>query len=327
MRYLAWKLKGGGFSGHKLLDDNQIRSIVQELYKNVTNYDIYKTIQEYDKSGKCLKCPIFADFDGLTAKEDALDFCNKIYNELDLTPYIFFSGSKGFHVIVDYPVNGIWCHDIVKRFMAIMGDWLSLDKSVYTNRRLWRFVNSFHTKGQRYKIQLSAEELFVLDMDQIRNLALNPTKTFVIDHSLSNKAKEKMDGFISQIGNDMERQSKATDSRVYDTYSNSWRDNFTPCLKKMLETQPDDGFTNGTILTLTKFFKFYDVSYEECLGLIMSQKHYEERERSEKDVIKVIRSAYNNADFFKPNCKYGSDGIVMRRHCDIVCPYDERPIL
>ena len=92
--------------------------------------------------------------------------------------YIFFSGSKGFHVNVpDINIQEIEnnAHEAVRNVCLKIAEGITtLDTSVYDRARLWRMANTINSKsidGKRYKIPLTVDELFKLNVNQILEMA------------------------------------------------------------------------------------------------------------------------------------------------------------
>lgn len=318
-RYLAWQLKDQPyFSGQKLLEDHQIHSILQELLLTPKQYNIFATIQEYDKEGTILSCPIYADFDGLTAQEDAKDFCIKVMDELNMNPRIFYSGKKGFHVIVDFRINDSRCHHLVHYIMDQFGSWPSMDRQVYTSRRLFRLPNTYNVGGGCYKVNLTYEELSLLSIDDIRECARNPSTRIIPREEPSDKGKAWLDWLVSNAKKELDKPKL---ERKYDGLNEGqWQDNMYPCLRTMLDTAPEKGYTNITVMALAKFFKFYGVDLHETIGLFMARNHWKIIEDNDKDVIKVIKSVFKSSECSKPGCMYGSNKIIMKQFCNVLCP-------
>ncbi len=324
-KYFAWHPTGSNtFKGQRLLSLNQIKVIVKDLMRCPEEQDIYTTIQNYNKDGSIANCPIYVDFDGASAQEDAKDFIKKFDEEFGVYPDIYFSGKKGFHVVVEYPIEHPRCHLAVKKLVNGLGNWFSLDQKVYTGRRLWRVPNTFHTSGGRYKIPLSPEELILFSFEEIQGLAhkrySEPDSNIGFALATINEyGVNKINDKISEAIDSVERE------RVDISLSHcegTWQENFTPCLRHMIENQPVDGECNLTLVTLAKFFKFYGVTLEDALNIILSYDHYYVRQQKERDVIKVFNSIYRSNIFSKVGCRFGTDGEIMRQYCDPLCVYN-----
>jgi hypothetical protein len=95
---------------------------------------------------------------------------------------IYFSGYKGFGVEVPHTLFGGFepAVDFHKRLgraaKRILGT-TPYDRSVYDKIRLWRLVNSRHSKSGLYKIRLTVAEARTRTIDEIRALATSPRDT------------------------------------------------------------------------------------------------------------------------------------------------------
>ncbi len=93
---------------------------------------------------------------------------------------VFFSGGKGFHVGLP---TSLWVPDPSESFASACRQFaeavarqagIVIDLSIYDRVRLFRAPNSWHVKGECFKRYLTLDELFDLDVDEIRNLAAEP---------------------------------------------------------------------------------------------------------------------------------------------------------
>ena len=91
---------------------------------------------------------------------------------------VWFSGGKGFHVLVRPKVFGIQPHPkltyMIRNVAWSLGDLLeleTLDRSVYTISRLWRINNSVHQTTNLRKIELSHHELITQPAQAIMDMA------------------------------------------------------------------------------------------------------------------------------------------------------------
>jgi hypothetical protein len=125
----------------------------------------------------------YLDFDDKERPENAL---NEVRQALDamlsIIPSsaisVWFSGRKGFHLLVDADALGVEpMSDLneVYRYLAdelrIALDLRSLDMGIYDSVRLFRMPYTYNVEGEAYKIPLSLDEVRLLDLDMIRDLA------------------------------------------------------------------------------------------------------------------------------------------------------------
>jgi len=132
--------------------------------------------------GACKAAVLHFDFDGAGALEDVRRFIENICNDR-LGIFIdniqaFFSGNKGFHVLLQHPdidamPPGENVPEKIKKLaVKLAGRFSTLDKMVYDKTRIFRVPNSRHGASNLFKIPLLAAELWTLDMAGIRRLAM-----------------------------------------------------------------------------------------------------------------------------------------------------------
>lgn len=171
------------------------------LREKFGNKDIYLTVQSYDESQVSAVqgdgetkynllsqtspyvMPFFFDLDNArldVARNDAAKVVDFLISEC-LIPesliHIYFSGKKGFHIIIDHGTLGLgarndW-HNIYSLMTQNIADYLDLksyDKSVYTCKRVLRIPDSIHIDTGLYKVEVNREELD-LPVEGIKALA------------------------------------------------------------------------------------------------------------------------------------------------------------
>jgi KaiC/GvpD/RAD55 family RecA-like ATPase len=117
------------------------------------------------------------------ARTDALHLIDYFRREHDLRPddlFIYFSGSKGFHIAITRGVFGEIepssdMGEAMKRAVAsICPAGFELDTTIYENHRIIRTENSVNKKTGLYKIRLTFAELSGMDIESIKKLAETP---------------------------------------------------------------------------------------------------------------------------------------------------------
>jgi hypothetical protein len=117
-------------------------------------------------------------------QNDALRLAQYFLDGLELAPpavQVWFSGSKGFHVLVRPEPFELEPHTqltyAVKQIAIELRTKLelsNLDLSVYTVSRMWRVANTAHSSTGLYKIELTVNELAQLSSTDILTLAKEP---------------------------------------------------------------------------------------------------------------------------------------------------------
>jgi len=171
------------------------KSAVPEWQQKVAfNYNCFATIQRFAnkvrEKGEAFIAPLYFDLDHAedpsVSLADARKLVHFFLNELDVQEsdmQIYFSGSKGFHILISYSVFGIQpSNNLHKIFKHIAGylihrlELTSLDMVVYTSARMLRLPNSVHQKTNLHKIELSKTELDTMTIEQIQELAKAPRR-------------------------------------------------------------------------------------------------------------------------------------------------------
>jgi len=156
--------------------------------KSIIEYvGIHKTVKDHKGKHFCPFILVDIDSDDLTeAKSRALDLIAYWQSEYSLSPddlSIYFSGSKGFHLVINLNTFGSpdpneEMGSLIKIAVKELCGPIKHDPVIYENHRLMRVENSLNAKSGLYKIQLSYSELVSLSVDEIKELAKRP-RTFV----------------------------------------------------------------------------------------------------------------------------------------------------
>jgi hypothetical protein len=322
-RYFAYHIKDeDGFHGWQLLTDAQITVIINDLMKTPTRQDIFTTIQDYNKEGDVISCPIYVDFDDNNSIKDARTFVKKFEKLTGVYPAIFFSGSRGIHLVAPFIIEHPKCHLVVQYIVRSLLDVVSIDHQVYTNKRLWRVPHTYHTSSECYKTHISVEELMNLDLDEMKELYKRKPKYPYVEASDSemlikqesvNLVIDEAKAYIdTQVKNNVVKESAIV---------GDWSVNMFPCVRHILENCPEDGNMNTSVCILARFFRQHGVACEDACNIIMEQSHYKMRQQKEKDVLKVIRSTYKSNVNGRIGCKYNGEGALLRKFCNDLCCY------
>ena len=97
-KYYTWT-QGQYFRGQQLLAKTQIGNLLAALD---SKEEAFATIQDYDKDGAVIGCPLYFDVDSddlVEAHGMMLDIVTELDAVLGVCPIVWFSGSKGFHII------------------------------------------------------------------------------------------------------------------------------------------------------------------------------------------------------------------------------------
>ena len=117
---------------------------------------------------------------------DALDDARKLvsflhdrYAESEDAVPVYFSGGKGFHVLVELaqcPRPAIGFHAVARTFAEALANQagVAIDTGIYDGNHIVRLPNTRHPRTGLFKRRIDAGDLFRLDIDRVRDHARHP---------------------------------------------------------------------------------------------------------------------------------------------------------
>jgi len=140
--------------------------------KSINNYvKTHGTIKDFKGQHSLLSIPIDIDNDNdlegsRKSTLSIIERLNMVYNISPDELFIYYSGNKGFHVmLVDKLIGsgGIFYDSVGARCKSFIfdkfGDIPNIDGKIYEDHRIFRIPNSLHVKTNRYKVEITYEEL------------------------------------------------------------------------------------------------------------------------------------------------------------------------
>ena len=174
-------LKEGG--AERYISHRRATEALLEWTRTHTNAHGQPTIEGFP--GEVWDPSLPFDFDDRHDPAHALEWMRQFLGRLEREDVpldalrIYFSGAKGFHVEIPHTLFGgfepsdqlhVWERAAALELM----NGIPFDSAVYDKLRLWRLPNTLNAKGQRYKVQLSLDEVRGLSMAEILALAEAP---------------------------------------------------------------------------------------------------------------------------------------------------------
>lgn len=323
-RYFAWK-EDGYWQGHKLLTSSQISILLSHLPQD---REVFASVQSHDETGEILSCPLYADFDHKSeslerTQADVQTFVWRIITELGVVPEIYYSGRKGFHVILPYEIIHRRCHYVAQHVARRFGgDLASFDHQVYRPRAMFRLPLSMGSQPGFYKVRLTREELFNASVEDIQRFSKARRQLKTNETDLE---KLQSDVFLDMLEEAAESLPPEKVGKA--VYGQSAY--LTPCLKDMLQNGTGEGLRNKAVFVLSKFFKQAGLSEDQAREELLSRAHFKAWEIARGvNVTGVLRSVYKSPREPRLGCKYGMDADVMQAHCQRLCPFNpEFPLL
>lgn len=258
---LGAKLPSGGVDRNHFVqadDPNALRV----WRRSHNNRDVFTSICRFSEPRRNSEyvCDFFLDIDSSdfgVARSEALIACRLLMERIGIDPdsvELFFSGAKGYHVVVPKSVFGdpegqhvmtVWSH-LARRL--IDAGCPHIDTAVYEKSRLWRLPNSINTKTGLYKIALEYKELADLGLDYVLGLAKQPREFDSAAVPIeSPKATKWMHDALAWA--EREAQLQARRPRVS---GRGWR--LPPCIKAIERSTIPDGMRHIAYYNYARFF-------------------------------------------------------------------------
>lgn len=317
-KIFAWVDRAGHWCGQKLVD---VRAIPR-LRESLGMVPTFATVQTYNEDGDVLFCPLYADFDckqdPSRAMADARYVVYLLGEMSNVVPDIYYSGGKGFHLLIPYRVEHGSGHLVAKNFFQSLASTLpTLDPSVYRTQALLRLPNSPGSRPGKWKIQLTRHELMTLSMPEIEELGSRPRQPFnEFDAAKIN------DEFLSYV----EAAKMAVPKFQPASLSGGTDEPVTPCIERLFLTPPDVGQRNHVVMLLARSFRLRGISEGDAVSAMLALPHWEELEREERGMVrKTFRSVYQSRRPSMVGCKTGFSADLMRQFCDPFCWFNEKP--
>lgn len=319
-RYLCWK-DGDKYKGHQLLDQEQLTTLKGMLLKK---YPVFESVGLYDPDGVLLSCPIYIDLDHTdyeVARKDCEALVYTIENLLHVRPEVFFSGNKGFHIIIPYEIEGPRSHLIVKQIVddLNMGND-SIDHKIYGYRRYLRVNGSMGSRPGYYKIPIEGK---VPQEDVMFNMATKPVKqTYFCDAS---KINEELIEEATKAAELCARNYENALIKGHDSARNAVVP-ITHCIEKLLEIEPASGARQHTVYVIAKFYKSQGFDEDFAITSILSNPYLKEFNDSDTPINQVystVSRVYFTESYGIGCYSQSEDAKLMRSHCDEWCVYNK----
>lgn len=279
-----------------------VESIIPAVRKAQNNTGLYKTAFWYnskDPYTSLLYGDFFMDFDSEEdvelAKEDLLYsiwfFHLRMGFNLPMEAFrIYFSGRKGFHLIIPSEYFGFepsYRLDEYFKWIANEINYRSpnktLDLGIYEKRRLFRLENSIHQSSNLYKIPLHYDELVNLTIEEIEMLAKNSRVIQYPEIEFKKDAKKEWDYYVNDYKNFKRVQSEKIGQAPTIVKGKTPKE-----VQEIIDRGPVKGLRNETIAALTSFYKNQGYNREDTLSLLLEWNNGSTPEREVKTTMNSI---------------------------------------
>lgn len=223
---------------------------------------------------------------------------------------IYFSGSKGVHLIISAITLGIEpskdLHMVFKYIAKYINSFLpnkTIDLQVYNRRSMLRMPNSKHEVSNLYKIQLTHTELNTLTHQGIKELAIENRTIDDISPSINQMAKNRFEELKSKSEEQLKRsQIKKFDKKL---------DVDPLCIQTILSSSAPQGTRNHVVALLSSHFKARGYDSEEALKrlLIWNDEHCSPK-------MKRVEIKTTLSSIYSGNKNYGCSSLSLHGECN-----------
>ena len=287
---------------------------IKKIRNEFNNTDVYSTLFLYedDKSQdeSNLIGPLYIDLDADIKNEDDYKLLKKdlnlilIHLENDYginKKYIkfYFSGKKGFHLIIPYQIFNIKpCKELNTYYKLIANDLNNytlnkiVDTRIYDNKRLIRLPNSINSKSGLYKVPISYNDIINLSFEEIKQYATKPHSVQVEKPIAILKALNKYNEIITYYNNKNKKHKKNKQFNIpknVDIHSVT----FPSCINNLIANGCEKGNRNNSTIILCSGMLQKGISYDDCLEIITEWNETKiEPSLPNNELIATLNSAY-----------------------------------
>lgn len=313
-KYEVGGAKNGFFTRNKYFDlkNPMTKHLFSKFIKDYDNTDVYTSIYMYDRDNideAKLYGPLYMDLDGdinskkgfESLKRDILGLI-QYFRSIGLKDNeikIYFSGSKGFHMLINAQTLGIVPESNLN---AMYKAWIlyfthtlgikSLDLQIYDKRRLFRIPNSINSKTGLYKIELTPDEIYSLTAEAIKERAKKKPR-------VNNNADKKIEinkqaaiFFYKKSQNFYRKKDPNSNEKRKPIELPEKKTELLPCVKTLLESSIGKGNRNNTAVALASALIQSGYHREEVIVSLMKWNENNNPPLPEREIETTVNSAY-----------------------------------
>lgn len=334
-----WYIECGGvytINGQKVFGRNIRINIfdnqkLNSIYSRFNNIDVYSTNYIYNNENQNesdIIGPLYLDFDiELHGEENfnkvktdvliGLSFLKNIMYIPSKYIKIYFSGNKGFHVIISNSVFGIQpCKDLNEKYKQIAKSILEItvnktvDTKIYDKKRLIRMPHTINGKTGLYKVPITEECLRNYNYQDMIEYA-KTDKDIVYEEPI----------FIEKAALIFNEKSKVIKPIRNNTSKPIINPNYEIpiCIKNVFKYGAEKGQRNNTLILLASSILQKGVDIDECIDLLLQWNDKNLDPLPEHEVIITIKSAYKGLmEGRKYGCSAAKDlGLCIGKECKL----------
>ena len=315
-------------------------------HEEAKDFNCFATVQKYANEkkteGEDFLAPLYFDLDysenPAVAQEEAIKLVEFFTGELDIQEqdlHIYFSGSKGFHILVDERALGVEPRKDLQRVYKHIAGYLryrlgevqeqedengrpveyteplkAVDLVVYTVKRMLRLPYSRHQKTGLYKIELTLQQLKELTLDEIKERARTGQPIQREEKTVRKRPKAGI--FYADKLHEYEEAAATVSDKRNKTEYVFVKDKPPVCVEDILNNGwKKDGDRNNATVQLCCYFKAAGYKKEEATSILedwvvkftSADSRYSIQQRK-ANTRNVIESVYGSEKDYQFGCAF-----------------------
>lgn len=282
-----------------------------------------KTFTQYEGIARPAFDLVSFDFDDEDNPDNALDDVRKFIEWLSVDDIlIFYSGSKGFHVMVPFGYFPLVPSEHLPKQLKDLAKHLkeskfpTLDTSIYNYNRKFRVPFSQHEKTLRFKTLLTESEIKNYDMEELQRLALENNPIDFLDI-----LPEKSRSVLLQISTEFEQAQRKSyeiekeragtieQPSPFESFDNKL------CIQKMINSRCDDIGRNNAALRIVNDYYRTGKTQTKCEADLF--KWSQENGLPLHEVTTIIANIYERNHNYNFGCQDECKSVYCSAKCDI----------
>lgn len=307
-RYIELGGKINGSFKRKIIINKEEK---EDIFKQYDFQDTYSTIYEYDNIDQNIAnyiAPIYFDLDiddlknkFNSLKIDVLLLQTKLKNAFNLKDdniEIYFSGSKGFHILIPYEIFGFELGKGIDKEYKLLAQNLnsftitkSIDMKIYEHKRLFREVNTINSKTGLYKVMIDINQLRKMSYEDLIQYASFKQNLISINKKYNAFSREKYNEYIDKLKAIKKNSINYKVARI-----KIQNKELLPCVKYILQNGANKGNRNNTALVLASALYQRDIEDKDGVLQLMMKWNKEKLDTPlpDAELRATVNSAYKN---------------------------------
>jgi len=299
---------GGHFNRHLLMTNEEIKRVIDIA----TCPDLFCSVQEYGSNGIEIKSQLVFDIDHVDmghAYAVANQIADDVSCEYDTDVAIWFSGSKGFHVITGLVGHGEKANLAMKATAHKFSE--EIDDSMYKTRSMFRLNNSKNGKSGLHKILVQDGELLSSVLNRAKTQ--QPYTLLALD--------EGNPVFLDDFN---ESLAVCNTVKAYDVTitEQDWMSSLVPCLKKILADGVGAGYRYDMAFMLVKHWRLCGLDVDEAITLTNDYAVFREAGSGTGYTEGMVRHYYQQERVIPIGCRSSVLSPLMQANCIADCPFN-----